>query len=104
MRSPHDAVQIEGEPPLNVLINEGVAGDQATAAALVNTAPRSLTVSAGLLLMTDPPVPRVARCAGPIPRCRDAAANAGGRADGGGADAAISSSLDAPRATEPAGR
>jgi 4-hydroxy-tetrahydrodipicolinate reductase len=60
LRSPHDAVQIEGEPPLNVLINGGVAGDKATVVALVNTAPRSLTVPAGLLLMTNLPVPRVA--------------------------------------------
>jgi 4-hydroxy-tetrahydrodipicolinate reductase len=59
-KNPHGAVQIEGEPPLNVVINGGVAGDQATVAALVNTAPRLLTVPAGLLLMTDLSVPRVA--------------------------------------------
>jgi len=58
-RDPHDAVQIEGEPPLNVVINGGVAGDQATVAALVNTAPRLLNAPPGLLLMTDLPVPRV---------------------------------------------
>jgi hypothetical protein len=38
----------------------GGAGDQATVAALVNTTPRSLTVLAALLLMTDLSVPRVA--------------------------------------------
>jgi len=59
-KNPHDAVQIEGEPPLDVLINGGVAGDQATVAALVNTAPRLLKAPAGLLLMTDLPVPRIA--------------------------------------------
>lgn len=58
--NPHDAVQIEGEPPLDVVINGGVAGDQATVAALVNTAPRLLNAPAGLLLMTDLPVPRIA--------------------------------------------
>ena len=57
---PHDAVQIEGEPPLNLIINGGVAGDQATVAALVNTAPRLLQAPAGLLLMTDLTVPRIA--------------------------------------------
>ena len=59
-KNPHDAVQVEGDPPLNVVIQGGVAGDQATVAALVNTAPRLLRASAGLLLMTDLPVPRVA--------------------------------------------
>ena len=59
-KNPHDAVQIEGEPPLNVVIHGGVAGDQATVAALVNTAPRLLQAPAGLLLMTDLPLPRIA--------------------------------------------
>jgi 4-hydroxy-tetrahydrodipicolinate reductase len=59
-KNPHDAVQVEGEPPLDVIINGGVAGDQATVAALVNTAPRLLNAPAGLLLMTDLPVPRIA--------------------------------------------
>jgi 4-hydroxy-tetrahydrodipicolinate reductase len=59
-KNPHDAVQIEGEPPLNVVINGGVAGDQATVAALVNAAPQLLKAPAGLLLMTDLPVPRIA--------------------------------------------
>ena len=59
-KDPHDAVQIEGEPPLNLLISGGVAGDQATVAALVNTAPRLLQAPPGLLLMTDLPVPRIA--------------------------------------------
>ena len=58
--NPHDAVQVEGDPPLDVVINGGVAGDQATVAALVNTAPRLLNAPAGLLLVTDLPVPRVA--------------------------------------------
>lgn len=59
-RNPRDAVQIEGEPPLDVVVNGGVAGDQATVAAVVNTAPRLLTAPAGLLLMTDLSVPRLA--------------------------------------------
>jgi 2,4-diaminopentanoate dehydrogenase len=58
--NPHDAVQIEGDPPLDVLIKGGVAGDQATVAALVNIAPRLLNAPAGLLLVTDLPVPRFA--------------------------------------------
>ena len=58
-KNPHDAVQIEGEPPLDVIVRGGVAGDQATVAALVNAAARLLNAPAGLLLMTDLPVPRL---------------------------------------------
>lgn len=54
-----DAIRIEGDPPLDVVINGGVAGDQATVAALVNTAPRLLEARPGLLLVTDLPVPRL---------------------------------------------
>jgi len=54
---PHDAVQIEGDPALDLVLAGGVAGDQATVAALVNTAPRLLRANPGLLLVTDLPVP-----------------------------------------------
>ena len=57
--NPHDAAQIEGDPPLSVVIPGGVAGDQATVAALVNTVPRLLRAPPGLLLVTDLPVPRI---------------------------------------------
>ena len=57
---PHDAIQIEGEPPLDVMICGGVAGDQATVAALVNTATRLLDAPPGLRLMTDLSLPRSA--------------------------------------------
>jgi hypothetical protein len=56
-KDPRDAIQIEGNPPLNVVIEGGVAGDQATVAALVNTAPRLGLAPAGLRLMTDLSVP-----------------------------------------------
>jgi 4-hydroxy-tetrahydrodipicolinate reductase len=55
--NPHDACQIEGEPPLNLLLQGGVAGDAATVASLVNAAPRVLKSPPGLLLMTDIAVP-----------------------------------------------
>jgi 4-hydroxy-tetrahydrodipicolinate reductase len=55
--NPHDACQIDGEPPLNLLIPGGVAGDAATAASVVNAAPRVLKAPPGLLLMTDLAVP-----------------------------------------------
>jgi hypothetical protein len=54
---PHDAIRIEGEPPLAVLLRGGVAGDQATVAALINVVPRLLVAEPGLKLMTDLAVP-----------------------------------------------
>jgi hypothetical protein len=58
--NPHDSIRIEGEPPLDMVMRGGVAGDQATIAALVNTAPRALAARPGLLLMTDLPLPSFA--------------------------------------------
>lgn len=55
--NPHDACQIEGDPPLNLTLKGGVAGDAATVASLVNAAPRILKSPPGLLLMTDIAVP-----------------------------------------------
>ena len=57
---PHDACQIEGDPPLNLMIKGGIAGDSATVAAVVNAAPRVLKAPPGLLLMTDIGVPSFA--------------------------------------------
>jgi hypothetical protein len=54
---PHDSIRIEGEPKLELTLNGGVAGDQATVAALVNAVPRVLEAGAGLHLMTDLAVP-----------------------------------------------
>ena len=61
---PHDAVRIEGVPSLKLVIPGGVAGDPATAAALVNAIPRLLAAQPGLLLMTQLAVPHFAggRC------------------------------------------
>ena len=53
---PHDAISIVGEPSLDVLLQGGVAGDQATVAALVNTAPRLMRTEPGLRLITDLPL------------------------------------------------
>ncbi len=54
---PHDAIRITGEPPLDLRLNGGVAGDQATVAALINIIPRLLKKGPGLHLMTDLSVP-----------------------------------------------
>lgn len=55
--NPHDMVCIDGEPPIEVFVKGGVAGDQATVAALVNSLPRLLRSPPGLLLMSDLPLP-----------------------------------------------
>jgi 4-hydroxy-tetrahydrodipicolinate reductase len=57
---PRDAVRIEGDPPVEVVIPGGIAGDQATVAALLNNAPRLLQAEPGLRLMTDLALPRMA--------------------------------------------
>ena len=49
----HDAIRIEGDPPVELTIAGGIAGDAATVAALVNIAPRLLRAPPGLLLVTD---------------------------------------------------
>lgn len=54
--SEHDAIQIEGDPPLSLVVREGIPGDVATAAALVNTAPRLRQTQPGLKLVTDLPL------------------------------------------------
>ncbi len=56
-RDPHDAVKITGEPPLELRVNGGVAGDHATVASLVNAIPRVLKAPAGVLMTTDIAVP-----------------------------------------------
>lgn len=56
-RDPHDAVKITGQPPLEMRLNGGVAGDHATVASLVNAVPRVLKAPPGVLMMTDVAVP-----------------------------------------------
>jgi hypothetical protein len=58
--NPQDAIQIEGQPPLSLIMPGGVAGDDATVAALVNTAPHLLAAKPGLILITDLNVPCIA--------------------------------------------
>jgi hypothetical protein len=59
-RDPHDSVKIQGDPPMDVRVNGGTAGDHATVAALVNAIPRLLKAQPGLILMTDLGVPSFA--------------------------------------------
>lgn len=54
---PHDAIVIKGRPDLNLVLNGGVAGDDATVAALINIVPRLLAAAPGVRLMTELPLP-----------------------------------------------
>ena len=54
---PHDAIVIKGRPELNLVLNGGVAGDDATVAALINIIPRLLAGAPGVRLMTELAVP-----------------------------------------------
>jgi 4-hydroxy-tetrahydrodipicolinate reductase len=54
---PHDAVRIFGSPDVNLRIDGGVAGDQATVAILVNSIPAVVAAQPGLATVTDLPAP-----------------------------------------------
>lgn len=53
--SNHDRVVIQGEPPLDVSVSNGVHGDVATASIAVNMIPRVLEAPPGLVTMKDLP-------------------------------------------------
>jgi len=55
--APRDHVVITGEPPVDMTITGGVAGDLATAAIVVNCIPKVLAAAPGLLTMRDLPLP-----------------------------------------------
>lgn len=54
---PHDAIVVRGRPDLNLVLNGGVAGDDATVASLINIVPRLLAGAPGVRLMTELAVP-----------------------------------------------
>jgi hypothetical protein len=54
---PHDAIVVKGRPELNLVLNGGVAGDDATVASLINIVPRLLAGAPGVRLMTELAVP-----------------------------------------------
>jgi 4-hydroxy-tetrahydrodipicolinate reductase len=58
---PYDAVHIVGTPEIRLRIEGGVAGDQATAAVLVNSIPAVVAARPGLATVKDLPAPRFYR-------------------------------------------
>ncbi len=55
---PRDAVQVDGDPPVDLVIRGGVFGDTATVAALVNAIPLVRKAKPGLRTTRDLPLPR----------------------------------------------
>ena len=55
--NPHDAIRIVGTPGLSLRIEGGVAGDQATAAILMNSIPAVVVAAPGLVTVKDLPAP-----------------------------------------------
>ncbi len=53
-----DAVQVDGDPPIDLVVRGGIFGDTATCALLVNMAPLVMEAQPGLRTMADMPVPR----------------------------------------------
>lgn len=68
----HDAIQIIGDQPLDMVLRGGVPGDQATVAALVNVVPRLLDATPGMKLMTDLAVPCWVGQRNPVSRSQNA--------------------------------
>lgn len=54
----YDAIDVEGNPPIDLRIQGGIFGDTATVGMLVNTAPIAADARPGLQTMVDLPVPR----------------------------------------------
>jgi 4-hydroxy-tetrahydrodipicolinate reductase len=51
--SPRDHVLVDGTPPIDMTIAGGIAGDQATAALVVNSIPKVLRARPGFITMRD---------------------------------------------------
>lgn len=56
-KKPRDRVEVKGSPDVNLLFEDGVAGDQATVAMLIAMAPAVLSIGPGVRTMAEAPVP-----------------------------------------------
>lgn len=57
-KEPHDAVRVAGTPPIDLVVQDGIFGDTATVAALVNAAALVTQAEPGLHTVADLSVPR----------------------------------------------
>ena len=55
---PRDEIEIEGVPPVHLVIKGGIAGDYATAGVILNAVPLVIASKSGLVTMLDLPVLR----------------------------------------------
>jgi 4-hydroxy-tetrahydrodipicolinate reductase len=53
---PRDEIEIDGTPPIRLVLEGGIAGDSATPAVIVNAVPRVVAHAPGLITMLDLPV------------------------------------------------
>ncbi len=60
-QNPRDEVRLASEPSIQLVFQGGIAGDQATAAILVNNLHQVCAASPGLVTVLDLPAPRLAR-------------------------------------------
>lgn len=58
--TPRNTIEITGRPSLKLAIDGGIAGDEATIAALVNVVPRLLAAPPGIRLLTELGAPGIA--------------------------------------------
>jgi 4-hydroxy-tetrahydrodipicolinate reductase len=56
--NPRDTIEIDGDPPVDLEIRNGVFGDTATVGALINAIPQVLHAHPGLQTMKSLPIPR----------------------------------------------
>lgn len=56
--NPHDAVRIDGDPPVDLVVRGGIFGDTATVGALINAVPLIAAAEPGLRLASELPLPR----------------------------------------------
>ena len=62
--NPRDAIRVDGDPPIDLLVRGGVFGDTATVATLVNAVPLVVAAAPGLVTVKDLPLPRAFPFAG----------------------------------------
>jgi 4-hydroxy-tetrahydrodipicolinate reductase len=55
---PRDAIRVDGDPPIDLVIRGGVFGDTATVATLINAVPAVVSAEPGLTTVMDLPLPR----------------------------------------------